>query len=164
MVMKAATVAIAIACAAGSANAGEKITDKELFQFFTNCSPLYVVMAVEGGFPKDAIRNTVESSLRSARLLAPEQTKHADLRVYANRLPSGIYLMELHFRKRLADWQSLNWPGNSENTVFTLRSTTWRKQATSDSADTSGIPTVMAKMMDDFLGEYLRINAPACEN
>ena len=116
MAMKAATVAIAIAAPQARRTLVKRLRMKTSFSFY-NCSPLYVVMAVEAGFQRTRLETPLKV-VYGPRGSWPLNKQNMQIcRVYANRLPSGIYLMELHFRKGLADWQSLNWPGNSENTV-----------------------------------------------
>ena len=137
---------------------------RDRFKLFNRCKPmgLTVELTVEDlspdatkiGLTKESIQAAVESRLRSARLYDSEAAGTADTDLYVNVMVlSSAFFVELKYRKPFHDLLS-NQSGWA---------TTWHDGALGTHGKNAGyILSAIAKYMDRFLVEFLRVNEKAC--
>ena len=129
------------------------------FKLWNACEPIYLGVeylgdeAIKMGLTREAITTTVRSRLRAARL-----------RIYRGRDPYLLYVnvttlsrgtafsVRLEFKKRLPD------PELNGKKGF---ATTWNTM-TVGQGDAAYILSVVSRLTDQFIDEYLRVNEPSC--
>lgn len=131
------------------------VTDHEKFQFYNNCSPvsLYRVSLDENtkkiGITEQAVRNLVESRLRSARIHGEKSKSFLIVEI------SGI---EDYFTVYLGYFpvvQSQGGYGIAE---------TWRRIASGVyTGNKKSILAAFPNYMDEFINKYLKVNQKDCK-
>ncbi len=135
------------------------------FQLFTDCEPLILLVETSLDRPDvtDRAREIAERRLRAARLFSEATPASAVIRspvLYVNvNLPQplvvsdvSLYGITIWLQKRLFDPLTRN----------TGLSTTWQSGSTGI-GDDALLLNVLSQLLDDFLVEYVRVNAEACE-
>ena len=143
----------------------ESITDvskwlearRRCFRIYTKCQKIDIDVnlskrkASNLDLTEKAIRNTVESRLRSARLYGAGGQPYIGVYVTAVR---NAFSASLEFSKYLND-------GSSKISWWAV---TWEQAYTGTHSNDSGyILSSISEMMESFLVEYLRVNEKACE-
>ena len=131
----------------------------ELFELYTFCSPLYLVVfelpeegAKATGLTREAIENRVESRLRSARIYS-EEPYDSRLYVLVN-IVGAAFSIEIGLLKGLNDPKSDHFHG----------AITWRSGSTGTyGTDGNYILSSVSKHLDKFIAEYLRVNEKDCK-
>ena len=137
----------------------EKIAEKiKRFRLFTNCEPVYLVVEGLGqsaagiGLTESDIIAAAESRLRSARIYTAEA---GDSYLYVNvNVTKRAYSISIKFKKMVLDLFS------GHNSF----ATTWDVGEVGTHGGSSGyILFGIARYMDEFLVQFLRVNEKACE-
>ena len=146
------------------------------FKLYNGCLPMELIVedlsedGKEIEMSKEAIQNALESRLRAAYLYSTpknflETFKRGQLlfpgesfstRLYARVSVVGkkAFSIDLQYQKRLADGMS----------GVKSYATTWQTGATGISSDAGYIMNALAKYMDEFLVEFLRVNEADCQS
>lgn len=132
-------------------------SDIKGFRLYTQCRGMEIAVGVQQSksskfdLTKKAIRNTVESRLRSARLYDAEADQFIE--VYVNTV-GNAFSTSLQFKKYL----------NDDSSGTSWWAVTWENGYTGTHSNDSGfILSGISTLMDGFLVEYLRVNEKACE-
>ena len=133
-------------------------TNRERFELFTDCQPLSLYVFVQqsegdelASLTDAAVRNAIESRLRSARLFTDDQIFPA-LNVFV-QVTGAAFHVTLYVEKSFFDITSGE----------TSYATTWRISSTgTHGSDGSYVLSAVSQHMDGFLVEYLRVNEEAC--
>ena len=150
---------LATAAATTSATESDEITEKDKFQLLNNCVGVDVVIndfdsnanARKMGLSVKAVRNTLESRLRPARLF---QALSPDF-LYVNvTLVSNAASIDLHLQKWVVD------PYVSTQTFL---APTWRTGTTTINYNAMDLLGVVSTQLDEFITEYMRVNQKACD-
>ena len=130
----------------------------DLFQLGNKCRPINLIVGGGGseeatmGLTEEAIRTTVRSRLRAARLYSSESSPY--LYVGVNTLSGGIaFGVNLAFNKPLADPNLDELPGSA---------TTWARSILGQGQDAGYILSAVSQLTDQFIDAYLRVNESAC--
>ena len=133
-------------------------TDSENFRLFDDCSPIFVgiePLTTESrafGLHKGDLRIAAETRLRVARLLAGEDDRRTSgLFIYASADPT-TYTIEVKYSKSLRD--RFGQDGMAVTKSY--------KVSGDKSSDDRFILSRLSELMDDFLVDYLAVNAAAC--
>ncbi len=151
-------IVTAFALSCFSFGALSETTDYDRFRLFSNCTPMRLVVedlpedALEIGLTKNAIRATVESRLRSARLYGE---KALSPYIYINVTVVGrAFSLSLKYDKMVRDIYT--------NQLFAA--TTWDSGSAGTHGGNAGyILSWVSQHMDQFLVEFLRVNEETCE-
>ena len=135
-------------------------SDFERFQLYTDCQALSLYVTVQQedgdelqGLTESAVRNAVESRLRSARLYTEEVVSPA-LNVSV-QIASWAFHIRLFVEKSVVDVASFE----------TNYAATWVRSSTgTHGTEASYVLSSLSAHMDAFLVEYLRVNDEACES
>lgn len=151
-------VAVALlASFAGSASAQESADPLDRFQLFTECQPVSLVADIDDddndlGLAKDDLLRTVRSRLRSARLYTEDRDFPyllVAVQVVGSAYSTKVKLMVPAWRNGLGWFPTYTWFSDYLGT---------------HSGDSNHVLGTLAKSMDHFIDEYLRVNAEACDN
>lgn len=140
----------------------DEVTDKDLFDLWTGCKPLDLVVegldedALDIGIKEDDIVKSVRSRLRAARIYG--EGEDTVLYIHVGILPRtilsrSIYVLEFELEKVLRDRVS-----NLSNFAATWQSGGFG--VIDDGAE--GVLSEISKHTDEFIDEYLRVNTEAC--
>lgn len=131
---------------------GDGIRKSRTFAFWNHCKPLGLGLEIyphnEGLY--NAVRNAVESRLRSARLKNDEEA-WGFLTVDVRTVDS-LFSINVGFNKNLFD-EELDYMGSAE---------TWDTSSFGVYPNESLIVSLISQHIDDFLNTYLRVNEDAC--
>ena len=126
---------------------------------FTECTPLRV-MAMPGtdydtwkevGLTEQAVYRAVSSRLRSARILRSGRPSPAVLYVDVD-IAGRAFSVDLFFSKYVVDWRG-----------YDSLAVTWGSSVTgTHGRDANYVLGSLARQMDHFIDEYLRVNGEAC--
>ena len=153
----------------------EDVSSMDRFQLWYACEPIFLAVeylpdhAAEMGLTRETITTTVRSRLRAARLYSRRPDRSVPYRpgsriyvsaprprlsVHVNTLSEGrAFNVDLRFTKWLSDPEL-----NGE----TGRATTW-DTGTVGQGDADYILSVVSRLTDKFIDEYLRVNDSACQ-
>ena len=161
------------------AGAGD-VTDPDRFQLWSECQPVSLTVedlsedAAEIGLTKEAIEVAVRSRLRGARIYGDGDKGIGNLyvRVSVNGKAASL---EVRFQKVVIDALRLirRFPSKAinlrdefselENAHITNLAATWETGAIGTHGNDSGfILNAVGQHTDQFIDEYLRVNAEAC--
>lgn len=139
---------------------------RERFQLYNACKPIDFVAIIDGdsepvaGITKESLQAAIESRLRVARMFDAKAASHVRYYVHVVSPPDSgrwTYQTELAFRKSVRDIESGQ----------TRLASTWSRGSTgygpAGSRTQDRILAVLRGYMDEFLAEYLRVNAKACQ-
>ena len=156
-----ATVLAAVCVALALPAQAKEISDYERFKLFTYCAPVDLVVE---SYPEDAdyetlglsheeIEVAVRSRLRGARIYSDDNPQHWNF-LYVNvNVVESSYSIQLSLQKLLFDRASDQ----------SFPATTWDVGHTGIRVrDKSSILAHVARYMDEFIDEYLRVNEKAC--
>ena len=128
----------------------------ERFQLLTNCTPIDLVVeglsddAADIRLTTERIRTIAESRLRAARLYDSASSLNLYVRI---GVVGPAFSTEVEFRKVLLDAVSAS--------VFTA--STWEESRLGTHGGDAGyILQGLSELLDDFVLNYLRVNADAC--
>ena len=162
------TVALSIMLAEPS-SAAEKITRIDYFKLWNDCQS--VELLVEGlhddaakiGLQVEDIETTIRSRLRSARLYE-DRLLAAPTHLYANvNVTRRAFNVDMEY-KRTVKVLSITVPADLAEIPFVSEAVTWDKGVVGTHGGSSGyILSVVARLTDKFIDEYLRVNREACE-
>ena len=142
--------------------------EDDRFALYMACEPIMPIINVDGGekigLTPSPIKNAVESRLRSARIhwsarhfLQSEKNPFPFLQTSV-LIVGPAYSVSLEFSKRLVDGTYAHSLGELEGYA-----TTWSRSVTGTHGSSANfILTSVAKLMDEFLVDYLRVNEAAC--
>ena len=141
------------------ASADERaITDLDRFKLWNNCEPMMLVVeklsddATEIGLTREAVLTTVRSRLRAARLYS-DQHFVSGLYVNVNVVSQSVNVY-FGYRKLVRDFAS----------GVDFFAITWHIGSSGiHSQDSSFILSSVSQLMDNFIDDYLRVNASACK-
>ena len=158
MMARLAGLIIALALyAITTASAQEEVSNSDRFGLWNNCESLDIIVsdlhedAAEIGLTSDQIITTVRSRFRAARIYDPAAITY----LYVNvNVFSTAFNLSISYKKALLD------PGLNK----TGYATTW----TIGSVGTHGgnanyILGTLSLTVDEFIDEYFRVNADACQ-
>ena len=138
------------------------------FQLGNACEP--VNLSVEGidteamarGLTQENIMTMVRSRLRAARLYRRESKPY--LAVLVTAVPEGTaFSVAVKFKKVLSDPTAPALLRELEEGTFALGlAVTWERSVVGQSREASFILSGVSRLTDEFIDEYLRVNAPAC--
>lgn len=151
-------------------------SENDCFWFWNGCAPfshrVHVLPADnEIRLQRVAVESAIESRLQAAKVYTDAVAGatlylYVNLEQYAPQLrpspwtrpgddPAQSFEVELHFRKRVSDAYG--------NTGFarTWHSFPWRRGSHGGRA--SEVMEAVRRELDEFMNDYLRVNAPACE-
>ena len=153
---------------------GEEVSDEDRFQLWNNCKPVSLKVSFYSSsapgarglfnlhtgleWDTDKVSVTMQNKLRAARLYADAQKHpylHVDVGVGAINNPSEpvSYYISLSYFKRTEDIAS----------GLTYETATWQKNIRRTTKNSSlAIPLSLHELTDEFINEYLRVNAEAC--
>ncbi len=148
---------IAVSLASGSSVGAEKVSDYDRFQLWNGCKPIDLVVEVhatkEDGdvVPTEkAVEVAVRSRLRGARLYDPDGAAY--LYAYIHVVGTA-FRQEIEFWKRVHDLAS----GQTYGTAI------WEVGSTgTHGGNADYILGGTARHVDEFIDEYLRVNASEC--
>ena len=130
----------------------------ERFQLFNNCKPLELVIETLSadelgvGLTQEGIKSRAVSSLRSAHLYDPDLTPSgAFLYVQVSVLGRG-YVVTTELNKLVVD----------SATISRGFAATWDRKTIGTGARADTILGVVDEHLNDFIGQYLRVNQEAC--
>ena len=138
------------------------VTDREKFELYNRCSKtiLYVNLdegAKKLGITEKAIRNLVESRLRSARIY-DEKSSSSFLGVgigvnNEDKVGGRSFSVQVNF------FQLVSSPGGSDFAI------TWSRETigTLYSRDKSSVLSSLPPYIDEFINEYLKVNQNDCK-
>ena len=131
----------------------------ERFKLFTGCEPIGLSLrelpsdAKKINLTKEAIKNSVESRLRSGRIFNNNEVLPYSLDVGVN-IVGYAFSIKLGFYKPVRDW---NFPELFGTAV------SWETGYTgTHGGDANFILSSLSKMIDEFLVEYFKMNEKAC--
>ena len=136
---------------------GENITDYDRFQLFADCSPMTIIVeslkqdATDVGLTKKQIETTVRSRFRAARIYNRDATEIA-------------FYVNVNVVKSAANISiSLIKPVIDTHTLQVQVTSTWTRGTLGlHGGNSSRILWTLSEEIDDFIDEYLRVNANAC--
>lgn len=150
------TVALALALAAPS-GAAEKVSERDRFEMWNGCRSMDLIVetlpkaATDIGLTEKAVTVAARSRLRAARLYDDDAS--ATLWISVNAAGLVAYGINVGFFKWVRD----------EATDTTDLAMTWFTGSTGMSGrNSSHILSSVTGHVDEFLDEYLRVNADAC--
>ncbi len=155
----AVALALAMACLPGAGSAQTEPGESfERFQLFTNCSPVTLSVSLLGDpdvFLRDltdeAIGLSVRSRLRTTGLYAEDGTGPV--------LWIEVQVVGAAFRIDVELWKRVSDPLSGEESL----AETWRSRSTgTHGRDGRYVLSTVGSHLDDFLDDYLRVNAGAC--
>ncbi len=136
--------------------AAQEVSAFDRFRLFNECRPMRLIVeglpaaAAEIDLTEAAIQAAVESRLRSARLYDADARPY----LYVNvNVVGRAFSIGLEYLKFLYD----------QVTDETNFATTWDSGAAGTSGSATFILSSLARHMDRFLVEYLRVNESACD-
>ena len=128
----------------------------ECFQMFNHCEQMEVSVLLDQndiGLTRERIATAVQRRLRAARLY-DESAPYALVVSVGVLDDSPAFRVEFEYYKTLLD-------EDTGNSFFT---TTWSRGGYGTHAGNAGIVLqAISERMDQFINEYLRVNAPACD-
>lgn len=133
-----------------------EVSPYDQFGLFTSCAPINLVvedMTEDGkriNLTEEAVRNSVESRLRSSRIF--DETSFYYLYVNINVARNGVG-MGLEFKKPVRDYYFPELIGSA---------TSWSARSAGTSSSANFILSKLSKQTDQFLVEYFRVNGKAC--
>ena len=159
--MKTSIALMAVALlAAGSVTAQEEaVTDLDRFELWNECKPVELVVerldedAVAIGLSREDITVAARSRLRSARIYSTDPTA-TWLYIRVTVASFGAHSVQIGFRKAL--WDLITGERGSAET--------WNKGSigTHGNGGAVFILSTVSQHLDQFIDEYLRVNAEAC--
>ena len=150
-------VLLAIFASPAGGAAAQEVSAMDRFQLFNDCRPMDLVVeglhavAAEIDLTEAAIQAVVESRIRSARLYDADAGSYLYVHVY---ILGRSFTLNLAYRKVVYD----------QAAAVSGIATTW--ESGSYGAHRGGaafILSAVARQMDRFLVEYLRVNESACD-
>ena len=169
LTMRAKTMAAAallvLATATGAAGqprcTADEVTDRpswDCFYLWTGCGDISVIVLVDEntiGVRHADVENAVESRLRAAGVYADNRNnRRATLTVFTHFTASGAFFVEMWFTRRGVLHDEYGFWGNSP---------TWHGNAYGiHGGRASEVMEAMRQRLDEFMNNYLRVNAPAC--
>ena len=139
------------------AGAAEKVTDRDRFKLWNDCRTMGLVVedldkdATEIGLTKEAVTVAVRSRLRAARLY--RASHGVPLFGVTVTVAGSAFAVVVAYSKWVKDKAS----GISRGTD------TWRRGSTgTHGRNESYILSSVSRKVDEFIDEYLRVNADAC--
>ena len=149
-------IAAALALCPAAPVLAEDVTGRDRFRLWNDCRAMDLIVeglnqdAADIGLTRDAIETAVRSRLRAARLYDADAVAYLYVNVHVVRRAFG---KTLNYRKYLFD------PASDESRF----ATTWDIGSTgTHGGDGSYILSGVSQHMDEFIDEYLRVNADAC--
>ena len=143
--------------------AGAECEADEIDCFFvwTGCASVGVAVNVDDneiGLQRNGITNAAESRLRAANVFSPSEAEIASNGVLLIRvdLVGSAFEVSFDFYK----------PGMQLRDDYGFRgvASTWRESITGTHGGNSAfVMEVVRRLLDQFMNDYLRVNAPACE-
>ncbi len=137
----------------------EKVTGLDRFQLWNDCKPLYLVVetmhedAADIGLMRESVEAAVRSRLRGARLYDPEVPTKPILLTKVSVVGTAVHIT-LELKKLVIDVAS-------GRTNF---ATTGKYRVLGTHGRNSGnVLSKLSEMMDQFIDDYLRVNASACK-
>ena len=138
----------------------EDVSSRDRFRLWNACEPISLLVedlhdyAVKRGLTREAITTTVRSRLRAARLYDSESRPFLYVSVHTHTgTRSTAFIAELRFIKWLPD-PKLNGLEGAAITWVTGRV---------GQGDATYILSSVSRLTDEFIDEYLRVNASACQ-
>ena len=167
--MRAAIIMIAalalIATSASASASAKEVSDKDRFKLWNGCRPVDLV--VEGltddsgkiGLHHEDINTAVRSRLRGARIYDDDASPYLYVNVH---VVGRAYAINFEFIRyvevAIPSW--LKPEGMGQLTGF---APTWVRGSTGTHGSSAGfILSAVARHSDEFVDEYLRVNADAC--
>ena len=150
-------VVLAIFSSPAGGWAAQDVSDRDRFELFNACRPMDLIVeslhadAAEIGLTEESIQAAVESRLRSARLYDADAVPY----LYVNvNVAGSAFARALQYKKIVYD----------QVAAVSGFATTWEiKSAGTHGGDAAYILAGIARHMDRFLVEYLRVNESACD-
>lgn len=148
--------------AAAAPSLSDEVNDKDRFDLWTGCKPLDLVVegldedALDIGLQEDDIVKSVQSRLRAARIFGASEDAvlYVHVGILPRTIPSrGVYVLDFSLERLLHD----------QDSDLNNFATTWESGSfgiIDDGAE--GILSEISKHTDEFIDEYLRVNAEAC--
>ncbi len=157
--MRAAFIMIAtvLALAATSVSA-EEVRDYDRFRLWNGCKPVTLLVQVHEAIPatKDSIEVAVRSRLRAARLYTEniDEAAWSTLSVAVDGVDQATYAFSIRFiyQKLMRD----------RTTGIEDLATAWGAGAIGTAQTQTFIMAAISQFTDQFIDEYLRVNADAC--
>ena len=154
-------IAAAILLTAAASASADVVSDYDRFQLWNECRPMRLVVeplpddATAIDLTDDAIKIAVRSRLRAARLYSEDGSEGAWAYLYINVLVVGPAVsIGIEYHKFVWDIA----------TKLEFQATTWRRGVTGTHGGNSNyILSSVAQGADEFIDEYLRVNADACK-
>ena len=131
-----------------SAVSAEEVSRIDRFQLWNNCQPVNLVIDSSNA---EETTIAVRSKLRAARLYDAEASTWLHVREYFSGVVSGL---SVQYSKNLTDTVS------GETAIMV----TWSRRKEGVLASLGIILEWASQLTDEFIDEYLRVNADACEN
>jgi len=137
--------------------------ERDRFRLFTQCSPIFTSSLIDDtddelDLSTDSVERAVNSRIRSARLYAFDSISSGEgggsglLRV-AVHVVGRAFSVDAEFRKSLFDSVS----------GYNFVATTWSIRNTgTHGGDASYVLDIVRRHLDEFIDEYLRVNAEHC--
>ena len=153
-------ITVALLLAAAPASAAE-VSDYDRFQLWNDCKSTRLIVedmsddATSIGLTSDAIEVAVRSRLRAARIYSEDYVETEFTYLYANvNVVGRAFSTSIKYQKFVFDQASM----------LEYTAPTWYLDATgTHSRDSNYILSWVAQLTDEFIDEYLRVNAEACE-
>ena len=147
---------------ASSPAAGQEITGVDLFKLWNDCEPVFLVVenlddsAEKNGLTKRRIQTMAESRFRAARIYT-DNLAGALFHVRIQLLDHGEFHILVSFNTVVhRDW-------SFDHHAKTNYAQTWWTGSIGRSAGNSGfIMQNLSEHIDEFINEYLRVNANGC--
>lgn len=159
------TVGLALVLAAHS-GAAEEVTTTDRFELWNGCGTVQLVVeqlsdnAEKIGLRKEDIETAVRSRLRGARIYA--ESAHAYLYVNVN-VVGRAYSVRFEFLRRVRVLLPF-WVKRERMDFLAGLAPTWDRGSAGTHGDASGfILSGVAQHTDEFIDEYLRVNAGSCK-
>lgn len=156
--------AVLIATALLPTLATGQVTDRDRFQLENNCLPLVLAMEVDDAKKLDdplykSIRQIARISLLTARIYEPDGgvIPHLPYLVSHVTASDGLFLVGVELHKYLQDPLS----GDGRDRRWSVA--TWRMVKFGAYGSTDHVTVAFADIMEEFVDEYLRVNAIPCQ-
>lgn len=153
-----AVAVAAVALLLASAARAEEVSGPDRFDLWAGCDPVFLVVGPDDedaekiGVTHDALTTAARSRLRAARLYVDH--RRTGFLVVTVVVVETAALIRTGYGKVLDDSVS----GESGMAI------TWsRTEVGLHGGTPGGVMSIVSKQMDEFIDEYLRVNAAACE-
>ena len=145
---------VVLATATGAAGQECEAGVEGCFQFWTGCTPIWVSVSIDEntiGVRQANAEDAVESRLRAAGLYTEDPPPAGELALSVDFTDSGAVNIVLEFIKFVRDDYGFRWPA-----------TTWQRNPFGTARRASEVMEAVRQRLDEFMNEFLRVNAPAC--